>query len=230
MGVYFKGYEVSPWDITKSYPIGSVVKYDGREYLAKKDVPVGINIGMSDYWDLGDDERLDNLEEAVEELDGAIQNLTLDDLGDVDLGTVSDGDILLYNSETEAFENVPSSSVGGSIDYSTTPIKVGKWIDGRDIYKVTIANIAINGEYTNITDALPSNADNVINVEGISISTNGTVAYPISKSNNYSVFVNSIEYTDGILSKITLYRSVSGNLITTLTLYYTIADSEESEE
>lgn len=230
MGVYFKGYEVSPWDITKSYPIGSVVKYDGRKYLAKKDVPVGINIGMSDYWDFSDDEKLGNLEEAVDELDATVQNLTLDDLGDVDLDTVSDGDILLYNSEKEAFENVPSSSVGGSIDYSTTPIKIGKWIDGKDIYKVTITNIAINGEYTNITDALPSNADNVINVEGISISTNGTVAYPISKSNNYSVFVNSIEYTDGILSKITLYRSVSGNLITTLTLYYTIADTEESEE
>lgn len=191
MGVYFKGYEVTSWDITKSYPIGTVVKYDGREYLAKKDVPVGINIGMSDYWDFGDDERLDNLEEAFDELDATVQNLTLDDLGDVDLDNVNDRDILMYNSETEAFENVPSSSLSTEVSYSTELTKVGTWVDGRNVYRFTY----ISENYpTNTTIELPEKVTDIIEINGgyESRESASVAGYfvPIFKYNEYGLNVN----------------------------------------
>lgn len=142
MGVYFKGYEVSPWDITKSYPIGSVVKYDGREYLAKKDVPVGINIGMNDYWDFGDGERLDNLEEAVDELDATVQNLELDSLTDVDVTEPTDGQVLVYNEETKQFENKDVET--DVLVLSSTPEIVGKYLDGSNLYRISLSGTAIN--------------------------------------------------------------------------------------
>ena len=183
MGVYFKGYEVTPWDISKSYPIGSVVKYDGREYLAKKDVPVGINIGMSDYWDFGDDERLDNLEEAVEELDGAIQNLTLDDLGDVDMSTPEDGDVLVYDGETEAFVNAPASSLTSELSYSTELRRVGTWIDGSNVYQITYD---FNGIPSPRTVDLPEKVKDIVNWYG---------AYKSKQSGNDGYWVDCKKYT-----------------------------------
>lgn len=38
------------WDITKGYPESSIVVYDDSGYIAIQPVPVGIDIGNTDYW------------------------------------------------------------------------------------------------------------------------------------------------------------------------------------
>lgn len=219
MGVYFKGYEVAPWDITKSYPIGSVVKYDGREYLAKKDVPVGINIGMSDYWDFGDDERLDNLEEAVEELDGAIQNLELDDLTDVDIteDTLTDGDILQYDEESGNFINKPLTNGGRT--YSTTLHKVGTWIDGRNVYEYTY--YSENFPASRTID-MPDKITDILEINGTYVARESasTVGYsvPIFKYNGYGVVVNFMT-SDANSSYYSTFTIDAGSSVNTSTVH-----------
>lgn len=61
-------------------------------------------------------------------------------LTDVDLESLSDGQILKYNGTSQKWENANESGGGGSseVNYSTTEHKVGTWIDGSDVYEQTI--------------------------------------------------------------------------------------------
>ena len=70
MGVRFEQVSLYAWDKTNAYQIGTKVKYGDYMYVAKKDVPKGVNIGMSDYWKKMDDlssldTRVDTLETNV---------------------------------------------------------------------------------------------------------------------------------------------------------------------
>ena len=60
-------------------------------------------------------------------------------LTDVDITSVSNGQILKYNSTSQKWENAnESGGGGGGIDYSTTEQDTGlTWIDGRTLYQKT---------------------------------------------------------------------------------------------
>lgn len=76
MSVRFEQVSTLPWDISTSYEKGTKVSYDGKYYVSKKDVPVGINIGMGDYWkkmELKD--NVTELAEAVEDLETDVATL-----------------------------------------------------------------------------------------------------------------------------------------------------------
>ena len=231
MGVYFKCYEVSPWDITKSYPIGSVVKFDGREYLAKKDVPVGVNIGMSDYWDFGDDERLDNLEEAFEELDGAIQNLELDSLTDVNITNVQDGQLLVYNGETEQFENNTVSA--GSIDLTNVVTEVGTF-DNHKLYRITLSgtkeSVATNTP-TSILDVSTLNVIKIVSADGFGlVQSHDTQSVYRYASTSGPFYISAIPNND--FSKITDFAIVQqytnpADIYYVATIYFICEESEE---
>ena len=102
MSVRFEQVSTLPWDISTSYEKGTKVAYDGKCYVSKKNVPVGVNIGMGDYWkkmELKDD--VTELAEAVEEIEGDVtrlkNNITT---------TVSDVDVpfkFAYDSENEIY-------------------------------------------------------------------------------------------------------------------------------
>lgn len=69
-----------------------------------------------------------------------IDNITvpdeITDLSDVNISDIQDGQILSWDGATQKFVNVNQS--GGSdenIIYSYTPVKVGKWVDNRDVYR-----------------------------------------------------------------------------------------------
>ena len=70
MGVRFEQVSLSAWDKTNAYQIGTKVKYGDYMYVAKKDVPKGINIGMSDYW-----KKMDDLSSLDSRLDTAEDNI-----------------------------------------------------------------------------------------------------------------------------------------------------------
>ena len=89
MSVRFEQVSTLPWDISTSYEKGTKVSYDGKCYVSKKDVPVGVNIGMGDYWkklELKDD--VTELAEAVEDLEtdvGTLKSNTTVAVSDVDV-------------------------------------------------------------------------------------------------------------------------------------------------
>ena len=89
MSVRFEQVSTLPWDISTAYEKGTKVTYDGKCYVSKKDVPVGVNIGMGDYWkklELKDD--VTELAEAVEELEtdvGTLQSNTTVTVSEVDI-------------------------------------------------------------------------------------------------------------------------------------------------
>ena len=89
MSVRFEQVSTLPWDISTSYEKGTKVSYDGKCYVSKKDVPVGVNIGMGDYWkklELKDD--VTELAEAVEDLEtdvGTLQSNTTVTVSEVDI-------------------------------------------------------------------------------------------------------------------------------------------------
>lgn len=50
MSVRFEQISVLPWDINKTYEIGTKVVHNNKKYVSKRNVPKGVNIGMGDYW------------------------------------------------------------------------------------------------------------------------------------------------------------------------------------
>ena len=73
MGVRIEQVSLSAWDMTSAYQIGTKVKYGDVMYVAKKDVPKGVNIGMSDYWKKMDD--LSSLDTRLDTAEGKITSL-----------------------------------------------------------------------------------------------------------------------------------------------------------
>ena len=70
MGVRFEQISVYTWNINNEYDANTRVKYGDYWYVTKKNVPKGVNIGMSDYWKKCDDvssldTRVDTLETNV---------------------------------------------------------------------------------------------------------------------------------------------------------------------
>ena len=102
MSVRFEQVSTLPWNIKQSYSVGTKVLYNGKYYISKKNVPVGVNIGMGDYWkklELKDDvadlaEAVEDLQEDVSDING---NLTV---------TVSETDVpfkFAYDSENGVY-------------------------------------------------------------------------------------------------------------------------------
>lgn len=235
MGVYFKGYEVSPWDITKSYPIGSVVKYDGREYLAKKDVPVGINIGMSDYWDFGDDERLDNLEEAVDEIDATVQNLELDSLTDVNITNVQNGQTLIYDAETEQFVNATNNN---GIHLKNYVEEVGTYVDGSKLYRITLKG-KTDAISTNVVTPLLNVTDlhikEIVSADGFGLVQSPTTPSTYRYANAGHTFYVSANPLNNLMKQIqdiSIVQNYTNPAVVTysVTVYFICEESEESEE
>ena len=57
----------------------------------------------------------------------------LSELDDVDITDLADGQVLAWDADAEKFVNVDQSTL--DIIYSSTPQKIGKWLDNRDIYR-----------------------------------------------------------------------------------------------
>lgn len=48
--VIYRQIATTTWNITNSYDVGTIVTYDGNDYVSLKPVPKGVNIGFTDYW------------------------------------------------------------------------------------------------------------------------------------------------------------------------------------
>lgn len=80
------------------------------------------------------------LKDDVDTLTNTINNLdipdNITDLDDVNVTSIQDGQLLAWDNDTSKFVNVTPQEAQENIIYSTTPQKVGKWTDNRDVYRV----------------------------------------------------------------------------------------------
>lgn len=148
MGVRFEQVSLSAWDITSAYQIGTKVKYGDYMYVAKKDVPKGINIGMTDYWDK------------------ITKDVSIDDITEIDIDEVANGDILRYNSTSHKWENTELPSF--DVSYSNTERKIGKWFND-DLYKITLEVTLTTGQNEIDLSESVTDIDDVINIEMVTL-------------------------------------------------------------
>lgn len=73
MRVRFEQISDYTWKINNEYDANTRVKYGDYWYVAKKNVPKGINIGMTDYWKKCDD--ISSLDGRMDTAEGKIDAL-----------------------------------------------------------------------------------------------------------------------------------------------------------
>lgn len=79
MGVYNIQKEINEWNIDYSYTVGTQVVYDNMLFIAKQNVPKGINLGMGEYWErLATDEEIEEVTSDVEELNEDVSDIQSD--------------------------------------------------------------------------------------------------------------------------------------------------------
>lgn len=131
----------------------------------------------------------------------AKNNIT--DMDDVAVSTIQDGQVLAWDEEEEKFINVNQSG-GFSIIYSETEQKIGKWIDGSDLYQKTIN---IGGLPANTTKNVAhgiTNISKIVYVEGAAFrsSSGNETCIPIP-STHYQTIGNqnevSVNFTNVIV-------------------------------
>ena len=131
-------YHISGNTITIVYP-----EQTTNKDIALEIVKEGVEI-IDSLTDTSTDKALSAKQGKVlkDAIDGIIiptvpENIT--DLEDVNVTSISNGQVLAWDSVSEKFVNVTPSSGGTSIDYSTTEQKIGTWINGEDLYQKTIS-------------------------------------------------------------------------------------------
>ena len=99
-------------------------------------------------------------------LKGLIDNIPddLSELSDVDITDIEDGQVLAWNETAQKFVNVDQSGGSGGINYSLTEQNTGlKWVDGKDIYQITIYN-ATPPQSSEVRHGVP-NIDKIIEIK-----------------------------------------------------------------
>ena len=94
--------------------------------------------------------------------------------------------IAKYDNEIDQYASLTR---GGNIsaNYSTTEQVVGKWIDGRDVYQITIAPTTAFGNGTHTLEQsfkTNHNIDKIVSINGIDISSSDGNTYPVAVGSN----------------------------------------------
>lgn len=111
--------------------------------------------------------NLDTLTETVNNLD-IPEKIT--DLSDVNVASITDGQILAWDDDSNKFVNVTPSGGGASFDYSEDEVVCGTWIDDKTLYQKTIVNTSL----TSISNGSWSTFATINNIESIAMASMGT--------------------------------------------------------
>lgn len=74
--VRYRQIATTTWNITNSYDVGTIVTYDGNDYVSLKPVPKGVNIGFTDYWKkITVENDVEGLQNNVEALQSDVEDI-----------------------------------------------------------------------------------------------------------------------------------------------------------
>ena len=139
-------------------------------------------------------DSLDTLSDDLSTLSDTVAGLdipdNITDLDDVNVTSIQDGQVLAWDEDTAKFVNVNQSG-GSGVNYSTVEQEIGRWIDNKILYQITISIPTPNANTTYSVSSL--NIDSCVDIRGY-MSGNGNIpnGYWYSNTNNLS-----IRYYDG---------------------------------
>ena len=181
--------------LTLTYDAQTTDKYIAV-YLIKDGLEIVDNVTSEDS-----DKALSAKQGKV--LKDAIDNINipteLEELSDVAISSIQDGQVLAWNDLLQKFVNVNQSGGGSSLVYSEVEQEVGTWLDGRTIYKksyITTASINITSYNWTSTGISSTGIDMVIQGEFIRIDTKGKIAlsYNVDSGAGYIKVMNLSDY------------------------------------
>lgn len=74
--VRYKQISTQDWNIKNAYDADTYVQYDGDTYVSTKYVPIGVNIGFSNYWKkISVEEDIEDLQEDVADIESDITDI-----------------------------------------------------------------------------------------------------------------------------------------------------------
>lgn len=135
------------------------------------------------------------------------------DLDDVEIDTLTDGQVLAWDTVEEKFINVNQSGGGGGSEYSTDEITIGHWTDGKILYRkvITGLNISLNGaNWVSYNTSLPD-IDKLINLKAYYTPTNLFLTCAIAE----------YQYASGYGIQMNTYSSTFNRSINILVIDYT---------
>ena len=109
------------------------------------------------------------VKDAVDALNTTVNNLdipdNITDLDDVNVTSIEDGQVLVWDEDASKFVNVTPSAGSSSIDYRLIEKKVGTWLDeNTDLYECTFVSTPTASSYT--IDVSSLNIDKLIKRTG----------------------------------------------------------------
>lgn len=130
------------------------------------------------------------------------ENIT--DLDDVDVTSITNGQVLAWNSVTEKFENVNQSS-GGTQDYSTTETVIGTY-NNKPLYRKIITGLSLTPAWQGtyypqiVSASLVANVEFIINARAFSdyssnVSKNSICSIGVNNGNNTWAIIAYDDFT-----------------------------------
>lgn len=112
---------------------------------------------------------------------------SLSQLTDVNVTSPSDGQFLTYDGVAQEWKNTTITDEGHV--YSTSEKVVGKWINNKPVYEITIDFGSLPNNSTKSVSIGASNIENIIKIYGIGIASTGA-SIPLPYSDDYYVTGN----------------------------------------
>ena len=102
------------------------------------------------------------------------------------MNNLQDGQIIKWDEENQKFVNANESGGSSLHIYSTTEQKIGTWIDGKEVYELTVAlssSVSIGtGSWRQFTDIITT--DWFLVIEAVGLRTSSGVYVPVYASHN----------------------------------------------
>lgn len=115
--------------------------------------------------------------------------------------------------------NISNAMVGSGLNYSTSEQIVGRWLDGKPVYQISLTGYLINGNGDSVIVSgfkSSNNVDKIIKIEGTLIDKINGATYMLSCASSY---YSEVTMESGNL--IVRTKGFSSNYMYNVILYYT---------